>query len=201
MNWGMIRWNLETYHEIQESWSWYVYIYIYTYIKNHQKSVQSMAEVRAISWMWMNQSLAEKSPRRAHSRVTAIHQNTKGLPSFEGSKVPAEQTPESPPLALQTTLLPALLCIANNHSSILNFERRRQKKNKQRIHMKTNARNQTENPPYDPKRSPERPPETTPRTTPYSWVVKRKVQGHHWPENKVCNSLRHHAPPSSRTTK
>jgi hypothetical protein len=36
----------------------------------------------------VDKPLAEKSPRPGHSRVTAIHQNTMGLPSFEGYKVP-----------------------------------------------------------------------------------------------------------------
>ena len=50
-------------------------------------SVQSRAEVRAI-FLNVDKPLAEKSPRPGHSRVTAIHQNTRGLPSFEGYKVP-----------------------------------------------------------------------------------------------------------------
>ena len=49
--------------------------------------LQSRAEVRAI-FLNVDKPLAEKSPRPGHSRVTAIHQNTRGLPSFEGYKVP-----------------------------------------------------------------------------------------------------------------
>ena len=49
--------------------------------------LQSRAEVRAI-FLNVDKPLAEKSPRPGHSRVTAIHQNTRGLPSFEGCKVP-----------------------------------------------------------------------------------------------------------------
>ena len=49
--------------------------------------IQSRAEVRAI-FLNVDKPLAEKSPRPGHSRVTAIHQNTRGLPSFEGYKVP-----------------------------------------------------------------------------------------------------------------
>ena len=48
--------------------------------------IQSRAEVRAI-FLNVDKPLAEKSPRPGHSRVTAIHQNTRGLPSFEGYKV------------------------------------------------------------------------------------------------------------------
>ena len=50
------------------------------------EGVQSRAEVRAI-FLNVDKPLAEKSPRPGHSRVTAIHQNTRGLPSFEGYKV------------------------------------------------------------------------------------------------------------------
>jgi hypothetical protein len=53
----------------------------------HFAHVQSRAEVRAI-FLNVDKPLAEKSPRPGHSRVTAIHQNTRGLPSFEGYKVP-----------------------------------------------------------------------------------------------------------------
>jgi len=52
-----------------------------------RKTLQSGAEVRAI-FLNVDKPLAEKSPRPGHSRVTAIHQNTRGLPSFEGYKVP-----------------------------------------------------------------------------------------------------------------
>ena len=51
------------------------------------RELQSRAEVRAI-FLNVDKPLAEKSPRPGHSRVTAIHQNTRGLPSFEGYKVP-----------------------------------------------------------------------------------------------------------------
>jgi hypothetical protein len=51
------------------------------------KNEQSRAEVRAI-FLNVDNPLAEKSPRPGHSRVTAIHQYTRGLPSFEGYKVP-----------------------------------------------------------------------------------------------------------------
>lgn len=62
----------------------------------------------------VGKSFAEKSLRLGQSRVTAIHQNTRELPSLEGYKIPVQRTLESPPLALQTTILryPALLCIA-----------------------------------------------------------------------------------------
>ena len=67
---------------------------------------------------------AEKSPRPGHIGSLG-HSNAskhKGIAFMkEGYKVPAYQTLESPPLAVQTTLLPALLCITNNHSAILNF--------------------------------------------------------------------------------
>ena len=36
---------------------------------------------------------------------------------------------------------------------------------------------QPNDPPNDPR--------TTPRTTPDSWVVKRRTQGHHWPQHEV----------------
>jgi hypothetical protein len=49
--------------------------------------IQSRAEVRAI-FLNVDKPLAEKSPRPGHSRVTAIHQNTRGWPSFDGYKVP-----------------------------------------------------------------------------------------------------------------
>ena len=52
-----------------------------------ERYIQSRAEVRAI-FLNVDKPLAEKSPRPGHSRVTAIHQNTRGLPSFEGYKVP-----------------------------------------------------------------------------------------------------------------
>ena len=55
--------------------------------RTHTDYIQSRAEVRAI-FLNVDKPLAEKSPRPGHSRVTAIHQNTRGLPSFEGYKVP-----------------------------------------------------------------------------------------------------------------
>ena len=45
-----------------------------------QKLLQSRAEVRAV---FLDKSFAEKSPRPGHSRVTAMHQNTRELPSFD----------------------------------------------------------------------------------------------------------------------
>ena len=68
-----------------------------------------------LCWMWTNdKSLAEKWPQPGHSRLTAIHQNRRKLPSFEGCKVPALRRLESPALALQF-LLPGttvLRCVA-----------------------------------------------------------------------------------------
>ena len=84
----------------------------------YDEGIQSRAEVRAI-FLNVDKPLAEKSPRPGQSRVAAIHQNTRGLPSFEGCKAPLKQTRESPPLAPQTTPLPALLCITNNHSATM----------------------------------------------------------------------------------
>ena len=49
----------------------------------HLWSLQWRAEVRAI-FLNVDKPLAEKSPRPGHRRVTAIHQNTRALPSFEG---------------------------------------------------------------------------------------------------------------------
>ena len=51
-----------------------------------KRQVQSRAEVKVI-FLNVDKPLVEKSPRPGHSRVTAIHQNTRGLPSFEGYKI------------------------------------------------------------------------------------------------------------------
>ena len=107
-------------------------------------SVQSRAEVTATFLNVDNKSLAEQSPRPGHSRVTAIHQNTGELPSFEGYKVPVQRTLENPPLALQTTILryPVLLCIAkqsfcNSKSGRMDcFEKKRKIEGVRRIERK-----------------------------------------------------------------
>ena len=64
-------------------------------------------------------------------------------------------------------------------ATVCEKEREDKKRNKQRTQMKTSAENTTERPP---------------EPTPDSWVVKRRTQGHHWPQHEVRNSLRHRTP-------
>ena len=64
-----------------------IFPFLWLGFSNNIGDIQSRAEVRAI-FLNVDKPLAEKSPRPGHSRVTAIHQNTRGLPSFEGYKVP-----------------------------------------------------------------------------------------------------------------
>ena len=179
----------------------------------HLWSLQWRAEVRAI-FLNVDKPLAEKSPRPGHRRVTAIHQNTRALPSFEGYKSTSTTNTREPTQrtadysSASTTLhYKQLFCQdgllwegvtkwkeKKKWHSVRKQEKKIKEGTKKRTKMKTSAENTTERPP-------ERPPDDPPQTTPDSWVVKRRPQGHHWPQHEVRNSLRHRAPSSSRTIK
>ena len=108
--------------------------------------------------------------------------------------------------ALQTIILPQWFDLRRSKTewtketmkreevTVCEKEREEDKKGTNKEHKwKQVLKIQPNNPPNDPR--------TTPRTTPDSWVVKRRTQGHHWPQHEVRNSLRHRTPSSSQTIK
>ena len=171
------------------------------------------------SWMWIN-----RMRKSRHDPVTAGSQQSiktqGGCLHLKDTKYQHNNHERAHPLhcrllfcqhyfALQTIILPERLDVRRSQMEWTKENMKREevtvcekareedkRRNKQRTQMKTSAENTTERP-----NDPPNHPRTTPRTTPDSWVVKRRTQGHHWPQHEVRNSLRHRTPSSSRTIK